>query len=138
MMTYKGYIGRVEFDSDAKILHGEVLGLRDVITFEGESVEEVIQAFRDSVDDYLEFCESRNEPPERMCSGQFTLRLDPMLHRAIVAIAQAHRVSINAWVRGTITEKVNREVPDLLESRFSSEVELDVPDDMPWASRCQQ
>jgi len=55
MMQYKGYSGRVEFDDEADIFHGEVIGLRDVITFQGKTVDEIKQAFRDSVDDYLDF-----------------------------------------------------------------------------------
>ena len=56
MLEYKGYTGRVEFDSDARLFHGEVVETRDVITFQGTNVDELEQAFRDSLDDYLEFC----------------------------------------------------------------------------------
>ena len=66
MMQYKGYAGRVEFDDKADIFHGEVIGLRDVITFQGRTVKEVRQAFRDSVDDYLDFCSKRGEEPEEV------------------------------------------------------------------------
>jgi len=52
-MEYKGYFAKVEFDDDADIFHGEVINLRDVITFEGETVKEIKQAFHDSIDDYL-------------------------------------------------------------------------------------
>ena len=55
-MKYKGYTGIAEFDDEAGIIFGRVAGLRDVITFQGESVAEVTRAFHDSVDDYLEFC----------------------------------------------------------------------------------
>ena len=65
MMEYKGYIGRVEFDPDARMLDGEVAGIRDVITFQGRSLDEVEEAFRESVDDYLAFCRERSEPPAR-------------------------------------------------------------------------
>ena len=61
MMEYKGYIGNVEFDDDASIFHGEVINLRDVVTFQGSTVTELRKAFRDSVDDYLEFCAERDE-----------------------------------------------------------------------------
>lgn len=54
MLTYKGYTGTVDFDPEADTFHGTVLDLRDVVTFEGRSAEEVERAFRDSVDDYLE------------------------------------------------------------------------------------
>ena len=55
-MEYKGYIGEAKYDNEAKIFYGEVINTRDVITFEGESVEAVEQAFHDSVDDYLDWC----------------------------------------------------------------------------------
>jgi predicted HicB family RNase H-like nuclease len=56
MMEYKGCLGRVEFDAAANLFHGEVINIRDVITFQGRSVEELRQAFEDSVEDYLAFC----------------------------------------------------------------------------------
>ena len=65
MMEYKGYMGKVEFDEDAGVLHGEVLGIRDVVTFQGESVQEIERAFRESVDDYLAFCTERGEEPDK-------------------------------------------------------------------------
>ncbi len=61
MMEYKGYMGRVEFDAEAELFHGEVINTRDVITFQGRSVDELKQAFEESVDDYLAFCKSRGE-----------------------------------------------------------------------------
>jgi predicted HicB family RNase H-like nuclease len=65
MMKYKGYLGKVEFDDEASVFHGEVVNTRDVITFEGDSVAEFRQAFRDSVDDYLAFCHCKGEEPNR-------------------------------------------------------------------------
>lgn len=65
MMTYKGYIGHVTYDDEAKLLHGEVINIRDVVTFQGQSVDELEQAFHDSVDDYLEMCVERGEAPDK-------------------------------------------------------------------------
>ena len=39
MMEYQGYIGMVEFDGEASLFHGEVINTRDVITFQGKSVQ---------------------------------------------------------------------------------------------------
>ena len=64
-MEYKGYIAHVELDDEAGVLHGEVINTRDVITFEGTSIEEVRQALADSVDDYLAFCAERGEELEK-------------------------------------------------------------------------
>ena len=98
MMEHKGYIGKVEFDAEAGIFHGEVIDTRDVVTFQGESVTRLTRAFRESVDDYLAFCAERGEAPEKPFSGQFATRIPPDLHRQISAAASLADVSLNAWV----------------------------------------
>ena len=61
MMKYKGYIGSVEYDDTAKLFHGEVIGLKDVITFQGTTVKEIEKAFKDSVDDYISWCKNNKK-----------------------------------------------------------------------------
>lgn len=94
-MKYKGYIGIVTYDDEAKIFHGEVTGLKDVITFQGTSVEELEKAFRDSVNDYLEWCKERNEKPEKTFSGEIRLRMDPSLHAHLSLEAAQKGISLN-------------------------------------------
>lgn len=65
MMSYKNYLARIVFDDERATFHGEVVHVRDVITFQGTSVDELHQAFIDSVEDYLDFCQSRGEEPDR-------------------------------------------------------------------------
>jgi predicted HicB family RNase H-like nuclease len=98
MMEYKGYIGKVEIDDEAGILHGEVINIRDVITFEGTSVDEIQKAFRESVNDYLEFCAQRGEAPEKPFSGKFVVRLPTELHRKAYIQAKLADKSLNGWV----------------------------------------
>ena len=102
-MDYKGYVAKVDFDDEANVFHGEVINLRDVITFEGETVNELRQAFHDSVDDYLEFCAERGEEPERPYSGRFVVRVSPELHKTISIEARKRGKSINALVSEAIT-----------------------------------
>ena len=97
-MSYKGYTGHVEFDDEAGIFHGEVLDLRDVITFQGKSVDELEQAFKDSVDDYLEFCRERQEKPDKPFSGRLMLRLPPELHRKVYTSSKREGKSLNQWI----------------------------------------
>jgi predicted HicB family RNase H-like nuclease len=98
MMEYKGYIGKVEIDEDAGLLHGEVINIRDVVTFQGRTVEELQQALRESVDDYLAFCAQRGENPEKPFSGKFVLRLPAELHRKAFIKAKLSEKSLNNWV----------------------------------------
>jgi predicted HicB family RNase H-like nuclease len=97
MMEYKDYIGKVEFDEEAGIIHGEVSNTRDVITFQGKSVAEVKKAFHESLDDYLEFCKTRGETPDKPFSGEFVSRIPPDLHRQVNVAAVLSGKSLNAW-----------------------------------------
>jgi len=103
-MEYKGYKGVAEFDEETKVIFGHVVGLRDVVTFQAESATEIEQAFHDSVDDYLEFCASRGESPEKPYSGNFMVRLESRLHRALANAAEEQGVSLNALVESTLAE----------------------------------
>ena len=108
MMEHKGYLGKVEFDDEAAIFHGEVINTRDVITFQGASVSELKQAFHDSVDDYLAFCQERGEAPDKPFSGQFVTRITPELHRQVNAAAAVSGKSLNAWVTEQLQSAVER------------------------------
>jgi len=98
MLQYKGYAGHVEFDDETGIFHGEVLDLRDVITFQGKSVEEIERAFRESIDDYLEFCKERHEEPDKPFSGRLMVRLPPDVHRKAYVSACREGKSLNQWI----------------------------------------
>lgn len=105
-LTYKGYIGEIAFDPDAGIFHGEVINTRDVITFQGDSASELQQAFVDSIEDYLEFCQTQGEDPERPFSGKFIVRVEPELHRQIFYRAREQDTSLNKWVREALEKAV--------------------------------
>lgn len=65
-MEYKGYIGEIKHcDDKTGLMHGQVIGLKDVITFQGTSAEELKKAFHESVDDYLSWCKKRGEMPDK-------------------------------------------------------------------------
>jgi len=106
-MKYKGYTGVVEFDEEAKVFHGEVMGLRDVITFQGTSVEELQTAMAESVDFYLTWCAERNKEPEKPFSGKLLVRTTPEIHsRAAVAAARIG-LSLNKYIEKAIEDETN-------------------------------
>ena len=98
MMDYKGYRAAVSYNDEAGIFHGEVIGTRDVITFEGTSVEQLRKEFRFSIDDYLAVCAERGRQPDKPFSGKIPLRVAPEIHRAATAAAKAAGKSLNAWL----------------------------------------
>lgn len=102
-MNYKGYSGSVFYDDEAEIFSGSVIGIKDVITFQGLSVEEIKQSFKDSIDDYLDFCKERGENPSKSYSGKFNLRISADLHAKLDATAKINRQSLNAFVAKTLS-----------------------------------
>lgn len=104
MLTHKGYTGHVEFDEEAGLFHGEVLDTRDVVTFQGTSVEELIHAFHDSIDDYLDYCNERGEQPDKPFSGRLMLRVSPDLHRQVSVRATREGKSLNQWIVDKLKE----------------------------------
>ncbi|MBF0492166.1 MAG: type II toxin-antitoxin system HicB family antitoxin [Deltaproteobacteria bacterium] len=104
MMEYKGYTGKIEFDDEADIFHGEVLGIRDVVTFQGKSVNELKKAFHQSINDYLEFCQERGEEPDKPFTGKFVIRLTPEQHRKVYLASKIKGQSLNSWVSEVLQE----------------------------------
>ena len=97
-MMYKGYYARIEYSDEDECLVGRVVGIRHIITFHGESVKEIRQAFEEAVDFYLESCTGRNEAPEKPFAGRFVVRVSPELHSKIARAAKREHKSINAWI----------------------------------------
>jgi predicted HicB family RNase H-like nuclease len=107
-MSFQGYEAVVEYDEDAELFHGEVMNTRDVITFQGRSVDELKTALAESIEDYLAFCRERGEEPEKPYSGQFLVRVDPSLHRALASAAKHAGASLNKWVAATLKRALAR------------------------------
>ena len=106
MLSYKGYHGVFDYDSEADIFHGEVVDLSDVITFQGRSIDELKTALAESVEDYLDFCAQKGKAPEKPYSGRFNVRLAPELHKRIAVEAAQAGKSLNGWVAETLQNAV--------------------------------
>ena len=106
MMKYKDYYGYVSYDDEAKIFHGEIVNTRTVITFQGKTVKEIENAFKDSIDDYLDWCKERKKKPEKPYSGKFLLRISPELHRELSMKAIEKNSSLNKFIESTLKKEV--------------------------------
>lgn len=107
-LRYKNYLGAFVYDEEADLFHGRVLGLRDVVTFEGRSIDELKTALADSIEDYPGFCKTLGKEPEKPLSGRFLVRVDPDLHRSIAVAATREGKSLNVCVKdvlGSAAEK---------------------------------
>jgi predicted HicB family RNase H-like nuclease len=104
VLTYKSYSARVEFDADDGVFCGRIAGLQDVISFHGQTVDHLIEAFHEAVDDYLATCTRLGKTPDRPFSGKLMLRIDPRVHAASVRAAQLAGISLNQWGERVLEE----------------------------------
>lgn len=105
-MEYKGYIGSVEFSEEDGVLFGKALGIRALISYEGETGKELLQDFHDAVDDYLSLCKDQGIEPERAYKGSFNVRISPELHKKIAVLATEQRISLNSFVENALIASV--------------------------------
>lgn len=109
LFKYKDYYAVVEFDSERRIFHGEVIGLNDVITFQGKSVSELEKEMKNSIEDYLDFCLKKGKNPEKVFSGTLNLRMDKVLHQKVNLLSEKKKKSINEIINEAILEKIKKE-----------------------------
>lgn len=101
------YVGTVEFDFDNKRLFGRVVGISDKILYEGATLGELENDFKESIDDYIEFCKEVGKIPEKSFSGKILFRTNPELHSRIALTAQKQGKSVNAWLNDLIVKEVS-------------------------------
>ena len=102
VLTYKGYIGSVNFSSEDNVFFGKLEGINDLVTFEGETVQELKEAFFYMVDEHIKDCEAENISAEKSYKGSFNIRLTPDLHRKAAISAKMNGTTLNTFVKESI------------------------------------
>jgi predicted HicB family RNase H-like nuclease len=106
VLIYKDFIGSVHFSAEDRVFHGRIEGISDLVTFEAQSVSELISAFHEAVNDYLELCKEAGKEPELPFKGSFNVRIPPVLHRKAAKKAAVMGISLNQLVQKALEEKV--------------------------------
>ena len=102
VLTYKGYIGSVSFSAEDNVFFGKLEGINDLVTFEGETVQDLKDAFYYMVDEHIKDCEAENIPVEKSYKGSFNIRLTPDLHRRAAISAKINGTTLNTFVKESI------------------------------------
>ena len=103
-MTYKGYTANIRLDNEDRMLYGRIAGIRDVIHFEGKSIDEMEKFFKESVDAYLEACKKFGDAPEKPYSGKLHLRMPSDMHAKLAAKADSEGLSLNEKIVETLRQ----------------------------------
>lgn len=110
MLTYKSYTAQLEVDIEAGVIFGRVIDIKDVLTFQGNTVEEARQEFHDTIDDYLEWCEELGKEPNKPFSGKLPFRTTPEHHRKIFLAATKSGKSINSWMEEVLADAADHAI----------------------------
>lgn len=105
-IKYKDYIGSVEYSAEDKVFFGKIEFINDVVTFEATNVEELEQAFQESVDDYLEMCKEVGKEPEKAFKGTFNVRMHPNLHKLAARVSMEQGKNLNQLVVEAVSQYV--------------------------------
>jgi predicted HicB family RNase H-like nuclease len=102
ILQYQGYYAEIHFSADDDVFFGKLLGISDLVSFEGASVEELKKAFYEAVEDYLETCAALGKDPEKTYKGSFNVRISPELHRKAANYASLRKITLNELVKQAI------------------------------------
>lgn len=110
-LQYNGYIGSVDFSEEDGCLYGKILHINDLVTYEAQTVPELVTAFKESVEDYLATCAEVGKDPDKSFKGTFNVRMTPELHKAAAVAALQTETTLNDFVSQAVAEKLaGREV----------------------------
>ncbi len=101
-LSYKGYAAHIQFDAEDRIFFGRIVGIADIVSFHGDSVDELVRAFEEAVDDYIVMSATLGRPAQKPASGKLMLRVPPEVHAAATVAAQASGKSLNQWATEAI------------------------------------
>jgi predicted HicB family RNase H-like nuclease len=108
VLTYKDFIGSVHFSAEDKTFYGTIEGIDDLATFEGKTVDILINAFHEAVDDYIELCKAAGKKPIKSCKGVFNIRIPAELHLKSAKLAALRGIPLNKFVQEAIQNEVNK------------------------------
>ncbi|MDD2932625.1 MAG: type II toxin-antitoxin system HicB family antitoxin [Methylotenera sp.] len=105
-LTYNGYTGSANVSIQDECLHGRILFIDDIITYEGSTVEELNCAFKEAVDDYISYCKRTGKSPNKPYSGSFNIRIGPELHKKSAEAAHNAGVALNEFITKAVQERI--------------------------------
>ncbi len=108
-LEHKSYVGTIEFSAEDKVFYGKVQGINDLITFEGTSVSELENSFKEAVNDYLETCKASGKAPEKNYKGVFNVRVPQELHQQAALLAAKTGINLNEVVKKALSYMVQHE-----------------------------
>jgi len=105
-LEYKGYLGTIEYSQEDGVLYGKVLGIKSLLSYEGETGSDLEEDFKSVIEEYLSDCKSSGKEAEKSFKGSFNVRIPSELHRLAAIRAMELQLSLNGFVAEAIRSRV--------------------------------
>jgi predicted HicB family RNase H-like nuclease len=105
-LEYKNFYGTVEFSSEDEVFFGKINGIRDVVTFEADTVSKLKKYFKEAVEDYIVTCSKNGKEIDKEYKGSFNIRVKPSIHRMAAIKSAALKISLNQFVERALEKEV--------------------------------
>ncbi len=105
-LEHKNYRGTVEFSAEDEVFFGKINGIRDVVTFEADTVTKLKKAFKEAVEDYIETCKKSGKDVDKEFKGSFNVRVKPTIHRMAAIKSASLKISLNQLVERALEKEV--------------------------------
>lgn len=107
LLKYKNYMGSIEYSLEDRCLCGKILFIDDLVTYEGNTIDELEESFKYMVDDYLKTCKEIGKEPQKSYSGTFNVRVQPEVHQTLACIAKIKGMTLNDVVKDAFRNYVS-------------------------------
>lgn len=108
VLKYKDFVATLDFSDADNVFYGKILGINDLILFEGSSIDELNKAFKEAVEDYLELCKEVGKDPYKSFKGSFNVRIPTDLHKKVFFRAQKIGVSLNQYINKVLEKDIEQ------------------------------
>ncbi len=108
MLQYRGYHGSIEASPEDNCLFGKLQFIRALVSYEGQTLAELTQAFHAAVDDYIAECRAAGHAPEVPCKGSFNVRIGHDMHLAASVAANRQGISLNDLTKRALSEYLSQ------------------------------
>ena len=109
IFRYKGFIGSIEVDAEDKILHGKLLYITDLVTYEATTMTNLESEFKEAVNEYIDTCKKLNREPMKPFKGSLNVRIGSELHKEAALHAAMYGISINEFIKSAVQAKIKQE-----------------------------
>ena len=108
ILKYKDFIATVQYSEEDEAFIGHIEGITSMVSFEGQSVNELKRAFEEAVESYLDFCRRKGITEiQKSYAGAFNVRVNPDLHRRAALTAKKMGTTLNAFIKKAIEDELS-------------------------------